>query len=205
MAFKAQLGIRWCMPMLFLLPFVGCMESPTQVLSKEVARADTAVSTANTKSVNQQLLTYVDSIAYGLNNSAFTEDRFKKLTDSFSRFFPLIIPKSEKDSSENTVFAYKLPVTNTNRREVILLTLPYSIGFTLTYKTIISHFGPLEKESALFREHKSPPPIMIDLASHFKQRRSPVSLYVRSAYFPDETEQNQIVNIMIIRDRTYLR
>ena len=201
MAFKAQLGIKWCIPVLFLLPVTGCMESHTQGLSKEAVPLP-AKSTEITKSVNQQLLTYVDSIAFGLNRSGFTEDRFKKLTDSFSRFFPLIIPKSEKDAPENTVFAYFQSSTNVHQADVVSLSLPYSIGFNLSYKTIIAHFGPLEPEGPLFREHKSPPPIKIDLKSHLGGKQPIVSLYVRSAYFPDETEQNQIVDISIVRDQT---
>ena len=201
MAFKAQLGIKWCIPVLFLLPVAGCTASHTQGVSTDTVQSP-AKSAVLTKSVNQQLLTYVDSIAFGLNRSGFTEDRFKKLTDSFSRFFPLIIPKSEKDAPENTVFAYFQPFTKAQQRDVVSLSLPYSIGFNLSYKTIIAHFGPLEPEGPLFREHKSPPPIKIDLKSHLGGEQPVVSLYVRSAYFPDETEQNQIVDISIVRDQT---
>jgi len=203
MAFKAQLGIKWCIPVLFLLPVAGCIESHTQGLSKEAVPSP-AKSTEITKSVNQQLLTYVDSIAFGLNRSGFTEDRFVKLTDSFSRFFPLIIPKSEKDAHENTVFAHFQSSTKAQQSNVVSLSLPYSIGFNLSYKTIIAHFGPLEQEGPLFREHKIPPPIKIDLKSHLGAKQHVVSLYVRSAYYPDETEQNQIVDISIVRDQTAL-
>ncbi|WP_316833840.1 hypothetical protein [Pedobacter nutrimenti] len=166
-------------------------------------KENTAVGSRNPatdKTTSDQLIAYIDTVANRFADGQLKEEKLKALTDSFAVYFPVMLDQQGKTVSD-TVVSVKLHNHNYSKQsDRIYISLPIAIGKQLTFKSLTNHFGPLEPEPPLFRTHKNPPPVSIDLKKHLGNKKAGLFLQVSAAHFPEEAE-NQIVYIEIVKSK----
>jgi len=160
-----------------------------------------AVSSGNSgsdKTLSDQLITFVDTTANCFADGRLSGEKLKALTDSFAVYFPVMLDQQGKTVPDTVVYV-KLDNHNYSKQsDRVYISLPTAIGKQLTFKSLTKHFGPLGAEPPLFRAHKSPLPVSIDLKKHLGNKTAGIFLQICAAHFPEEGE-NQIVYIEIVK------
>jgi hypothetical protein len=166
-------------------------------------KENTAVGSGNPakdKTLSDQLIAFVDTAANRFADGQLKEEKLKALTDSFAVYFPVMLDQQGK-AAPDTVVSVKLHNHNDSMQsDRVYISLPIAIGKQLTFKSLTNHFGPLGPEPPLFRAHKSPPPVSIDLKKHLGNKTAGLFLQISAAHFPEEAE-NQIVYIEIVKSK----
>lgn len=158
-------------------------------------------ATKEPKTVNDHLIAYVDSAASRITRENFNDRQFHVLTDSFTRYFPISVYKPGQKVTDSTVLVTMDKSNDPLQDDVITVTLPRTLGMRLGFKDLTNHFGPLDPEPPLFREHENPPPVSLSLKKNFNPASKGVSLSIGAAHFPEEA-QNQIVSVKIVKSKT---
>ncbi|SHG41571.1 hypothetical protein [Pedobacter caeni] len=152
------------------------------------------------KTVNDHLIAYIDSAASRITRANFNDQHFHALTDSFTRYFPISVYKPGQKVTDSTVFVTMDKSNDPLQDDVITVTLPRPLGMELSFKALTEHFGPLDPDPPLFRQHENPPPVSLSLKKHFNPAAKGVSLSISAAHFYEEA-QNQIVSVKIVKSK----
>ncbi|PTS95903.1 hypothetical protein DBR11_20305 [Pedobacter sp. HMWF019] len=155
---------------------------------------------ATDKTLSDQLITFVDTAANRFADGRLNEEKLKVLTDSFAVYFPIMLDQQGMAVPDTVVYVKLHDHNYSKQSDRIYISLPIAIGKQLTFKSLTKHFGPLGVEPPLFRAHKSPPPVSIDLKKHLGNKTAGLFLQVSAAHFPEE-EENQVVYIEIIKSK----
>lgn len=174
---------------------LACSPSPPPKAVEE------AKTTEKVKPLNDHLIAYIDSASRRMNDSGFDSLQFVALTDSFMHYFPISVYKPGQKMNDSTVLVMMHKSNGPLEDDVLTVTLPRTLGTRLDFKTITDHFGPLDPEPALFRQHKNPPPVSLSLKKHFNPPVNGLSLSISAAHFP-EAANNQIVSVQVLKSKT---
>jgi len=151
----------------------------------------------NVKAVNEHLVGFIDLVAGKLAHGGLADGELVTLTDSFSRYFPIVIYREGDSVPEHTVMVTRNRSLSAGEPERISLSLPEAIGSNLSLKLLTDHFGPLAPEGLLAREHETPFPFTIALKSHLKLPEENMSMHIAASDYP-EAKNNQIKSIELI-------
>lgn len=175
-----------------LMLIVSCHSSnPKKTIDPSAGIPDT------NRSANDQLLVYIDNVANRFADSQLSTDQLKKVTDSFALYLPIMLVEQGRNVPDTVVSVTFHNESDARQRNRIYISLPRAIGTQLTFKALTNRFGPLDPEPPLFREHKAPPPVHIDLRKHSSGRKTGLYLLISAAHFP-EAAKNQIVSIELV-------
>lgn len=180
-------GVLVCLS-LALIFFYGCNSSDRSTKS---ADQDSA------KVVNEHLVDFIDLVAGKLAHGALADGELVTLTDSFSRYFPIVVYRDGDSIPEHTVMVTRNRALATGEPERISLSLPEAIGSSLSVQLLTDHFGPLAPEGILAREHETPFPFIISLKAHLKLPDEKMSMHIAASDYP-EAKNNQIKSIELI-------
>lgn len=152
------------------------------------------------KTLSDQLIAFVDTTANCFADGRLSGGKLKALTDSFAVYFPVMLDQQDKTVPDTVVYVKLHNHNYSKQSDRVYISLPIAIGKQLTFKSLTNHFGPPGAEPPLFRAHKSPPPVSIDLKKHLGNKTAGLFLQVSAAHFPEEAE-NQIVYIEIVKSK----
>ncbi|HWW38692.1 hypothetical protein [Pedobacter sp.] len=155
---------------------------------------------ATDKTLSDQLITFIDTAANRFADGRLSEEKLKVLADSFAVYFPIMLDQQGKAVPDTVVYVKLHDRNYSKQSDRIYISLPIAMGKQLTFKSLTNHFGPLGAEPPLFRAHKSPPPVSIDLKKHLGNKTAGLFLQISAAHFPEEAE-NQMVYIEIVKSK----